>query len=231
MADPSPRTGDRATTPRALVVGGNRFPWHRFETMGPLLGDVLAEAGVAADRTTDRDALAALDGYDLVVDYRTDSTLSDEQRDGLCSFVSAGGGYLGVHCAADLTSTASDDPDDPLDERDDPFPDQRDLVGGHFVDHPEQATFDVTVVDSHHPVTAAATDFSIWDEPYQVAPGDVRVLARMDHPDLGDTPVVWVHEYGDGRSCYCSLGHGPHAFANDGVRSLLRAGARWAAHG
>lgn len=89
----------------------------------------------------------------------------------------------------------------------------------------------MTVVDSHHPVTADLDGFRVWDEPYRLDVGDVRVLARMDHPELGDVPVAWVQAYGDGRSCYCSLGHGPHALANDGVRALLGAGARWAARG
>lgn len=214
-----------------LAVGGNRFPFHRFEDVGPLLGDALDDAGVETTFTTDRDELIDPSTYDAVLDYTTDSTLTDDQRDGLLSFVERGGGYVGLHCAADLTSTASEEPDELIDARDEPFSDLRDLLGGHFVTHPEQATFDVRVVDSHHPITAGMGDLRVWDEPYDVETDAdaVRVLARMDHPELGDTPVVWVRGYGNGRVCYCSLGHTDAALTHDGVQDLLRRSVRWTA--
>ncbi|WP_275040310.1 ThuA domain-containing protein [Halorhabdus tiamatea] len=56
---------------------------------------------------------------------------------------------------------------------------------------------------------------------------NVRVLARMDHPDLGDMPVAWVKPYGDGRSFYTALGHFRSAFEGE-ARALLGAGVRWA---
>lgn len=213
-----------------LGIGGNRFPFHRFEEVGPLLADALESSDVDVELTTDRDALTDLDAYDVVLDYLTDSTLADEQRDGVLSFVEGGGGYVGLHCAADLTTTAADDPDELIHARDEPVPELRELLGGHFVTHPEQATFDVRVVDSHHPITADLDDLRVWDEPYDVAvdPDEVRVLARMDHPGLGDTPVLWVRDPGDGRLCYCSVGHTDAALAHEGVGELLRRAVRWA---
>jgi len=92
----------------ALVLGERTFPFHSFDEMGPQIQTALGD-GVAADRTENRDALLDLSGYDLVVDYLTDSTLSDDQQAGLLGFVEDGGGYLGVHCAADLTSTHDGD--------------------------------------------------------------------------------------------------------------------------
>lgn len=207
----------------ALVIGGNRFPFHRFETMGPLIERTLAGADVNADLTTDRDALLDLAGYDVLVDYTTDSTLTDDQQDGLLSFVEGGGGYAGVHCASDLTTAEGEG-------REEPVPALRELIGGHFVTHPEQAAFDVNVVYSHHPVSAGIEDFHVWDEPYVVDyDEDVQVLARMDHPENGDMPVAWVKPYGDGRVFYCSLGHHRPAHTNAGVQSLLVNGVRWAA--
>lgn len=213
-----------------LAIGGNRFPFHRFETVGPLLADALDARGVETTLTTDRNELTDLAAHDVVLDYLTDSTLAEEQRDGLLAFVENGGGYVGLHCAADLTTTAPDDPDELIDAREDPIPDLRELLGGHFVTHPEQATFDVRVVDSHHPITADLDGLRVWDEPYDVnVDADaVRVLARMDHPDLGDTPVLWVREHGDGRVCYCSLGHTDAALTHEGVGRLLRRAVRWA---
>ena len=212
-----------------LAIGGNRFPWHRFEERGP---QIEAALGDAADvtLTTDRDDLVDLSAYDVVLDYISDSTLSESQRDGLLSFVDDGGGYVGVHCAADLNSIAPDDPDEVIEQRAEPFPELRELIGGHFLTHPEETTFEVRVVDSYHPITATLDDYEVWDEPYVVeVDDDVRVLARMDHPEYPDVPVSWVKEYGDGRVFFVSSGHGEPALTNESVGELLREGTRWAA--
>ncbi|RDI72153.1 ThuA domain-containing protein [Halopelagius longus] len=212
-----------ATEIQALLLGGNRFPFHRFERMGPVLEETLAPVGVEADLTTDRESVTDLDGYDVLVDYTTDSTFTDEQLDCILSFVESGNGYAGVHCASDLTTVDGEN-------RDEPVPELREMLGGHFVTHPSQGAFDVNVVYSHHPVSADLDDFRVWDEPYVVEYDDeVTVLARMDHPENGDTPVSWVKEYGDGRVFYCSLGHDYPAIATDGTQALLQNGVQWAA--
>ncbi|NUB93609.1 ThuA domain-containing protein [Haloterrigena sp. SYSU A121-1] len=211
------------TDKQALVVGGNRFPFHRLERMGPLIEDALAPAGIEVELTTDRESLTDLDGYDVLVDYTTDSTLTDAQREGLLSFVDAGNGYAGVHSASDLTTVDGEN-------RDEPAPELRELIGGHFLTHPAQGAFDVNIVYSHHPVSADLEDFRVWDEPYVLeCDDDLTVLARMDHPEIGEMPVSWVKEYGDGRVFYCSLGHDRPAITADGTRALLRNGVRWAA--
>ena len=175
--------------------------------------------------STDRDDLTG--EYDVLVDYLTDSSLTDDQLDALLAHVESGGGYVGVHCASDLTSTAAADPDELIDTREEPFPQLRDLVGGHFLTHPENAEFGVDVVDEH-PITAGVDDFAVFDEPYQVDwDDDVQVLARMDHPDLDDYPVVWTNESA-GRVAYISLGHTDDALEHDGFMTMLRNAVDWA---
>lgn len=211
-----------------LAIGGNRFPFHRFEDRGPTIAAAFDDL-IDVTLTTAKADLTDLAAYDAVVDYLTDSTLSDDQRDGLVSFVEDGGGYVGVHCAADLTSTASDDPDELIDAREEPVPALRELLGGHFLTHPEQSIVDVRIVDHHSPITAGLEDVSVWDEPYVLdVDEDVRVLARMDHPEHADMPVAWTKHYGDGRVFYCSLGHGTASLTDDDVQALLRNGTRWA---
>jgi type 1 glutamine amidotransferase len=210
----------------ALVIGDNRFSYHQFERMGPLLKETLEDGRISAELTTDRDALLLdnLREYDVVVDYMTDSTLNGDQRDGLLSFVENGHGYVGIHTASDLTRTEDG-------FRDEPFPELRDLIGGHFIDHPSPSTFDVAIVDSHHPITADLDRFTVWDEPYrlEVDTDDLRILARMDHPELGDMPVAWVKPYHDGRVFYSSLGDDRPAHTNEAARRLAVNGTRWAA--
>ncbi|WP_049901392.1 ThuA domain-containing protein [Halococcus agarilyticus] len=205
---------------RALVIGEDAFEFHRFGAKYPLLRAFLVADGIALDGTTDRAALADLAGYDVVVDYLTDPTMTDAEREGLLGFVRDGGGYVGIHCAADH-ETFADQPADHFEE----------LVGGAFVDHPEPCDLDVRVVDADHPITEGVDPaFTIHDEPYEVRWDEsVRVLARMAHPELGDLPVAWTKPYGDGSVFYCSLGHTNAAFAHPAVQRLLTRGIRWAA--
>ena len=214
---------------RVIVIGETTFPFHNFDEIAPLFENVLA-GHVDLTLTTDRDALADLSEYDVLVDYLTDSTLTEEQLDGLLSFVRDGRGYVGVHCASDLTSVAPDDPEELLDSREKPIPELRKLLGGHFITHPEQAEFAVRIADEDHPLTSGVEDFTVFDEPYQVEyDEDIHVLARMEHPDLNEYPVAWTKPYGGGRVCYLSLGHAEDAFENDAFRTLLRNGIEWAA--
>lgn len=209
---------------RVLVLGENTFPFHAIDEKADQFASILDDHEVTV--TDDRDALAG--EYDVLVDYLTDSTLSDDQLDALLAHVEGGGGYVGVHCASDLTSTAPEDPDDVIDQRDEPFPELREIVGGHFLTHPDQSEFGVDVV-GNHPVLSGVSDFSVFDEPYQVeVDDDVTVLAEMDHPDLEAYPVVWTNESA-GRVAYVSLGHTDEAFETPEFQRLLVNAVEWAA--
>ncbi|WP_317175754.1 ThuA domain-containing protein [Halomontanus rarus] len=210
----------------ALLLGENSI--HLFDEKAPALEAALGD-DVTVETTTDFDRLTDLNGRDVVVDYVTDSSFTDAQLAGLRSFVADGGGYLAVHCAGDLTNYIDDD--GTFRSRETPVPPLRDLLKGHFLTHPEPSTFGVNVV-SEHPITEGVSDFEVYDEPYQVDcdEADVDVLARMDHPSLETAyPVVWSHEYDDGRVCYNSLGHTDEALAHESTRRLLANAVRWVA--
>lgn len=207
---------------RILVLGENTFPFHAIDEKRPQFEAALDGHDVTV--TDDRDALTG--EYDVLVDYLTDSTLTDEQLDALLAHVERGGGYVGVHCASDLTSTAADDPDELLAEREEPFPELRDLIGGHFLTHPKQSEYGVDIV-ADHPITEGVDDFTVFDEPYQVEVGDVQVLATMDHSDLEEYPVVWTNE-DEGRVAYISLGHTDEALEHESFVRLLRNAVAWA---
>ncbi|WP_459192977.1 ThuA domain-containing protein [Halosimplex sp. J119] len=207
-----------------LVLGENTFPFHAIDDKRPWFEQALD--GYDVTITDDRDALTG--EYDVLVDYLTDSTLTDEQLDALLGHVESGGGYVGVHSASDLTSIAPEDPDEVIEHMDEPFPELRELIGGHFLTHPESSEFGVDVV-ADHPITEGVDDFTVFDEPYQVEwDDDLQVLARMDHADLEETyPVVWTNESA-GRVAYISLGHTDEAFEHDSVVALLRNAVEWA---
>ncbi|KZN23162.1 glycosyl hydrolase [Haladaptatus sp. R4] len=212
----------------SILIGENTFPFHSLDDFGNQI-DVALGSMITVDVTTDRTRFERLSDYDIVIDYLTDSTLTDEQFTGLQSFVAEGNGYLGIHCAADLTSVS--DGNGGIDARSEPIPELRELLRGHFVDHPVQSNFEVDVQPVSHPVINGVSDFEVFDEPYQVDcdEDEVTVLARMEHPDLESYPVLWVRRYGDGRVCYVSLGHTADAFEHEGFRRILQNAARWVA--
>jgi len=199
----------------ALLIGDNEYDFHEFDRLGPHIEATLEAAGVAVTATTDPGRLREARTYDAVVDYSTDNGRVAPHRDALLEFVRGGVGNAGIHAAADLTTG--------VDEHD---PEMAALVGGRFVGHPDNSEFTVEVT-ADHPATASVEEFVVYDEPYQLEYADVEVLARMDHPELDDMPVSWVHEYGDGSVFYCSLGHTEAALAHDAVRRLIARGVRW----
>jgi len=211
--------------PCVLVVGETTFPFHDIEDKRAQFEAALD--GFDATVTTDRSAVADLGPGDVLVDYVTDSSAGDYPKL-VADHIADGGGYVGVHCAADLTSTAAADPDDLIDSRDEPIPALRERLGGHFVNHPEQAEYGVDVI-ARHPITDGVSDFRVFDEPYQVAvDDDIEVLARMDHADLDDYPIVWTAPSDAGRVAYVSLGHTDDALEAEPFRRLLQNSVRWA---
>jgi type 1 glutamine amidotransferase len=205
---------------RVLIVGENAFDFHRIDEKGPFFEDILTDAGFAVELTTDRDALArsSLEDYDVALDFLTDPPT--EHADDLRGFVRDGGGFVGVHNAADVSSFVEE-----------PAEGLAALIGARFVDHPDQSTFGVRIVDEH-PITAGIGDFDVYDEPYELRmePADDRhLLAEMVHPEMDGMPVAWTRTEGDGRVFYCSLGHTDDAFEHPSVRRLLAQGVTWAA--
>ena len=211
-------------TPRVLVVGETTFPFHDIEEKRTQFEDALSGFDVTV--ATDRSAIADLGPGGVLVDYVTDSSV-DDYPGLVADHIERGGGYVGVHCAADLTSTAAEDPDELIDGLDDPIPTLRERLGGHFVDHPEQAEYGVDIL-AEHPITEGVSEFRVYDEPYQVAvDDDVAVLARMDHGELKDYPV-WTAPSDAGRVAYVSLGHTDDALADESFRRLLQNSVEWA---
>ena len=155
----------------------------------------------------------------------TGDVLNDAQQAAFEAWVDAGGGYVGVHSAADT-------------EYDWPFYGQ--LVGAYFLQHPavQQASVDIEATVS--PLVAGLP--SPWvrtDEWYDFRTNprpDVTVLATVDESTYSggtmgaDHPISWVHSpAGGGRAFYTALGHTKESYADPLFQRFLVAGLRWAA--
>ncbi|MET9358252.1 ThuA domain-containing protein [Streptomyces sp. NPDC006617] len=168
---------------------------------------------------------AALAPYEAVVFLNTTGDVLDAtQQNALQSYVDNGGGYVGVHAAADT-------------EYDWPYYHQ--LVGAHFKSHPavQQATLDNE--DRTHPATAHLgptwTRTDEWYD-YRTNPrSDVHVLQTIDESTYNgggmgaDHPITWCHPQGEGRSFYTGLGHTAESYNDPAFKNLLLGAVRYAA--
>lgn len=191
----------------------------------------LKELGATSNITVDSTEEAGqfttsnLARYDAVVFLSTTGdVLNADQQKAFENYIAAGGGYMGVHAAADT-------------EYDWAF--YGGLVGAYFAGHPAIQPVTVRVEDHNHPATAHLDD--AWNRTdelynYRTNPRDkVKVLATLDETTYtggtmkGDHPITWCQSYGGGRSFYTGLGHTKESYAEPAFRQLLLGGVRYAA--
>jgi type 1 glutamine amidotransferase len=155
----------------------------------------------------------------------TGDVLDDDQQAAFEAWIGAGGGYLGVHSAADTEYS---------------WPFYGALMGAYFKAHPAVQVANVDIEVADHPAMAGLT--SPWkrtDEWYdfQTNPrGAVTVLATVDESSytggtMGpDHPIVWAHATsGGGRALYTAMGHSQASYAEPAFRQHLTGALRWVA--
>ncbi|WP_405987412.1 ThuA domain-containing protein [Streptomyces sp. NBC_00872] len=152
----------------------------------------------------------------------TGDVLNAAQQTAFESYIAAGGGYVGVHAAADT-------------EYDWPW--YGGLVGAYFASHPatQQATVEVedrsSVSTAHLPQRWTRTDE--WYN-YRANPRSaVKVLASLDESSysggsMGDHPITWCQNYGGGRAWYTGLGHTEESYADPNFTTMLLGGIQTA---
>ena len=163
-----------------------------------------------------------LSGYAAVVFASTTRDVLDEsQQAALETFIRDGGGYMGIHAAADT-------------EYDWPWYGR--LVGAWFANHPEG--LQGSPVRFEMPgVLAAGETWHVTDELYNYRRnprGDVDVIATVDESayeggTMGrDHPIAWCHRLEGGRAWYTGLGHTKAMYADPVFRRHLTRGLRFA---
>jgi cytochrome c len=181
--------------------------------------------GFAVDDSADPVRIGqGLTGYRAVVFLSTTGDLLDaDQQAALRRYLQGGGGWVGVHAAADA-------------EYDWPW--YGELVGARFRRHPpvQRATVRPAPV-----ATLAGKLPPRWertDEWYDFAANPrarVRVLATVEESTytgggMGtDHPIAWCHEYDGGRAWYTAMGHTSDTFQDPRYLAHLVAGIRYAA--
>ncbi|MEU3250677.1 ThuA domain-containing protein [Streptomyces sp. NPDC006997] len=190
------------------------------------LRELGADGGFTVDATEDAGAFTArnLRKYDAVVFLSTTGdVLGPAQQRAFEGYIRKGGGYVGIHAAADT-------------EYDWAF--YGGLAGAYFQSHPAIQPATVDVEDRAHPATAGLE--KAWNRTdewynYRSNPREhAHVLASLDESSYtggtmrGDHPIAWCQNYQGGRAFYTGGGHTKESYAEPAFRQHLLGGIRWA---
>ena len=158
---------------------------------------------VEATKDTGRFTDEGLAPYRAVIFLNTTGdVLATDQERAFERYIHGGGGFVGIHSAADTEYG---------------WAWYGDLVGAYFDSHPAIQQAQVQVADRVHPATDhLSARWQRRDEWYNYRRnprGQVHVLATLDEGSYDggnhgfDHPIAWCHDYDGGRSWYTGGGH------------------------
>lgn len=155
----------------------------------------------------------------------TQNVLNADQQVAFERYIQAGGGFVGVHAAADTEYN---------------WPWYNKLVGAYFKSHPNnpnvrKATIDV--VDTTFKATKGLP--ARWERTdewynYKSINPDINVLAKLDEESYeggenGENhPIAWYHEFDGGRAFYTGGGHTNESFSEPLFVNHLLEGIKYA---
>lgn len=218
-------TGQAAVPARILVF--TRTTGWRHDSIPAAIATLRALGGAAAlevEHTEDPSRFdpATLVRYRAVVFANTTLDVLDaSQQAAFERYVGAGGGFVGIHSAADT-------------EHDWPW--YGELVGAWFDSHPRGLQDSPVRFEAGHALPGAG-DWHVRDELYNYRRNPrphVSVIATVDEAryaggNMGvDHPIAWCHARLGGRAWYTGLGHERDLYADPRFRAHLLRGLRYA---
>lgn len=152
------------------------------------------------------------ENFQAVVVYLHKEKVSLKVLNKFSSYISKGGGLVGVHSA-----TAS------FKEEDLWFQ----IMGGRFSGHGPIEAIHYQKSKASEPSFRDESDFWVVDELYRhdLQPG-VQPIYEADY-EGEKQPMVWIYKYGEGRVFYACPGHKAAVFRNPVYRSVLKKGLDW----
>jgi cytochrome c len=216
-------------TPRVLIFSKTSGYYHQSIPSGIAAIQKLGRENNFAVDTTKNSAYFvedSLKNYNAVIFLSTtQNVLNPDQQVAFERFIQAGGGFVGIHAAADTEYN---------------WPWYNKLVGAYFLSHPNnpnvrKATIDV--IDTSHISTKGLP--ARWERNdewynYKSINPDLKVLAKLDEDSYeggengGNHPIVWYHDYDGGRAFYTGLGHTNETFIEPMFVNHLLGGIRYA---
>jgi type 1 glutamine amidotransferase len=202
------------TEPKVLILAQNDRH-HPLETLGEMMVDWLKDEGISdVTLTKDRSAMTGdLSEYDLLVFCMTADKLSPAEEQATVSFVEGGKKLMGIHSATVVNEENLK---------------YIEMIGGRFIHHSPHHEFTVKVADPGHPIVEGLKDFNITDELYVLdrTPSAASVLLTAFWEDHAQ-PMLYLRAHGQGTVLYNALGHGPAAYENPNLKTLVVQGAKW----
>lgn len=219
-------TAAPAPKPRVLVFTKTKGYFHESIPTGAAAIMQLGKGNdFIADTTSDARYFVddSLKNYAVVIFLSTTgNVLNADQQVAFERYIQAGGGFVGVHAAADT-------------EYDWPWYNK--LVGAYFLSHPRQQKATITILDKNSPATAMLPEkwerFDEWYNYRNVQP-DLKVLANLEEStyeggQMGDThPFVWYHSFDGGRAFYTGAGHTKESYSDSMFLQHLAGGIKYA---
>jgi type 1 glutamine amidotransferase len=182
--------------------------------------------GIAVEHTEDATTFTTdnLARFSAVVFLSTTGDVLDSSQEAAFQgYIQAGGGFVGVHAAADA-------------EYDWNWYGQ--LVGAYFSSHPRVQQATVHVEDLTHASTRCLpASWRRTDEWYdfRASPSNgISILATVDESTYtGGTmgsphPIAWYHRFDGGRAWYTAMGHMSESYAEAAFLDHLAGGIVWA---
>ncbi len=155
----------------------------------------------------------------------TADVLDSKQQSHMERFIQAGGGFVGIHAAADT-------------EYDWQWYGK--LVGAYFESHPNNPNIRnavIQIVNKSHTATDSLPQRWQRDDEwynYKYVNADINVLMKLDESSYeGGTneenhPIAWYHEYDGGRAFYTGLGHTAESYTDPLFLKHLLGGIQYA---
>ena len=197
---------------QAQVLVFSKTDGYRHESIEYGIG-ALIKMGLEADFNVTATEDAAwfypeqLAQFDAVIFLNTtENILNSKQQKAFKGFINNGGGFVGVHAAADTEYE---------------WPWYNGLVGAYFESHPEQQTASILVKEPEHSCCRELPNpwehFDEWYNYKSVQEG-LNVVLQLDEEsyqggNMGSFhPIAWYREYDGGRMFYTGLGHTKEAY-------------------
>jgi len=165
--------------------------------------------------TSDINTLAdpGLADYDGIITYFHRQDISPDALEGLESFVTEGGGFLGIHAATASFKGC---------------PGYFDILGGKFTGHGSSREH-IEVCQKKTGIFPEMPSFTVRDELYfhqEVQPVEVHFAAEKEGKDL---PLVWTRNHGEGRVAYVMFGHRASVLKESSVQEIISTAVLWTA--
>jgi cytochrome c len=153
----------------------------------------------------------------------TGDVLNHAQQNEFIRFIQSGGGYVGIHAAADTEYE---------------WWWYGKLVGAYFKSHPQQQNAVLKKVNDFAPDASAKLqpEWKRWDEWYnykKIQP-DINILYNLEESSYqggengANHPISWWHDFDGGRSFYTGLGHTDASYREQAFLDHVLMGLKYA---